>query len=754
VNASGKNYEILAPAGNKDALVAAVNNGADAVYLGLDRFNARMKAENFSLSNLRQWADYCHLYGVKLYVTLNTSIKQNEYQDAVDLLFGIYNNYADGVILTDLSLIALAAQSFHNFEIIASTQLNIHDLYGARFIEKLGATKVVLARETRYSDIEDIVKYTNLTVECFIHGAMCVCQSGQCLFSSMVGGNSGNRGLCSQPCRKFYRCVDAGGKTVNSGYLLSMKDMCGLTVANKLYELGVKSYKIEGRNRRSQYAGVTSDVYSRLFRGNFVQNSDMLSQLKRIYNRGDFLSDEYQRGLTDNIIYPKTQSHIGLPVGVVEGKKLRLTERVEKGDGFKILRDGFEVGSAEATESGNYVAARISGSVHDGDVVALTTDINQLQATDSVVKKLPISVSVYAKAGERLSATANYIDISVTVESDHICQLAQKISTSNTEIEEQLYKTGNSCYTITDIVLYTDDVFLPKSIINALRRDLLSKLSEEIVQTYNSRLNREYLVPVTIAAVEKQPTSGSLSVIVTTEQQLQQALCDNRIANIIVKLSDFSQDRVNSVADTSKRRVVYIDIPSFANLSYVHQLISSTNLGIVCHNIGAVELAKTHKIPYIAGSGLNIFNSHIAAVLTDKLYIVSTELTISEAAAFATDSQLQFVFGKMALMKLSHCPYKLNFAGSCDKCNFTPFTYVDELGNTFEMTRTKCPHCTFELYNGVILNGASRINKRGNYLIDYNDMAVDHLTKINSGENSDFSCNLPYTKGRLFDKIN
>ena len=177
--------EILAPAGSIEQLVAAVNNGCDSVYLGMDSFNARMKAPNFTKDNIEQWINYCHLFGVKVYVAINTSLKNDEFTKAVDLLKYVYERNADGVILTDLALIRIAAMLQKPFDVVASTQLNTHDGYGATYLRDLGATTVVCARESSLNEIKEIVS-TGVNVECFIHGATCVCQSGQCLFSAMV----------------------------------------------------------------------------------------------------------------------------------------------------------------------------------------------------------------------------------------------------------------------------------------------------------------------------------------------------------------------------------------------------------------------------------------------------------------------------------------------------------------------------------------------------------------------------------------
>ncbi|MEG1706514.1 MAG: peptidase U32 family protein, partial [Clostridia bacterium] len=329
-------YEILSPAGSVESLITAVMCNADAVYLGLEKFNARQNAQNFNRDNFAEWVNYCHLFGTKVYVTINTSIKQNEFKDALDLLNFVYANFADGVILTDLALIKYAGRKLKGLDIIASTQLNVNNVLGAKYLESLGVSTVVVARECKIEDIEQIKAQTKLKIEVFIHGALCVCQSGQCLFSSIVGGNSGNRGLCAQPCRKLYTATDKLGRKLNNGYLLSCSDLCGLNIAKKLFNAGATSFKIEGRNRRREYVGQTTLTYKRLFSNNFKFTSNDESDLKSIFNRGDY-TEGYYSGRNDKIICPDIPSHKGLYCGKLFNNNT-ISEcqfPIVKGDAFK-----------------------------------------------------------------------------------------------------------------------------------------------------------------------------------------------------------------------------------------------------------------------------------------------------------------------------------------------------------------------------------------------------------------------------------
>ncbi len=545
-----KQYQVLAPAGNQQSLVCAVQNGADAVYFGLDKFNARMKADNFSSDNLSSWVNYCHLYGVKAYVTLNTSIKQAEFDDAVQMLHTIYQSNADGVILTDLALIKYAATFPGKWEVVASTQLNVHDVYGAQFLANLGATTVVLARETPLVQIEKIAQVVDVKLESFLHGAMCVCQSGQCLLSSFVGGNSGNRGLCAQPCRKYYTCY-GGGKQLNKGYLLSPKDMCGLTTAQSLLNAGVTTFKIEGRNRRPAYSGEASSVYSEIFANGFKYDSTHLSRLKRVYNRGDYLSDVYLNGNNDNVIYQYVQGHIGEYAGKFKNGVLHADFDIETGDSFKVLRSGVEVGSATATQSGRVVKVSSTSKLQSGDSCYLTTDLSQIKRVETAQKLLPVTLKFTAFPHQKACLVANFNGIQVTAYSQENCQIATNLPTNTAEIDQQLSKTGNTCYTTTDIVSKNEGCFLAKSMLNALRREVLEMLSQQIVSQYNTNLNRSSIDKQKFNFTRHDFENTSFMTTVSDAHQLTIAQqCD--ITAAVIDVDDVTAANLQQFVDVAK----------------------------------------------------------------------------------------------------------------------------------------------------------------------------------------------------------
>lgn len=727
----------------------AVNNGADAVYLGLDKFNARMKAPNFTEDNIAEWVDYCHLFGVKVYVAINISLKNAEFQQAVETLKVVYKANADGVILTDLALIKIASTFPKPFDIVASTQLNTHDKDGAIFLKNLGVDTVVCSRECSFEDIKAIAS-TGVKVESFLHGALCVCQSGQCLFSSMVGGNSGNRGLCAQPCRKKY--VVNG----NEGYFLSPRDMYGLDIAKRLMESGASVFKIEGRNRRPEYAGATSQVYSKVFANNFTYTEQDKTMLAEMYNRGGFADISYLYGGNDNVIYPNVQNHIGVPIGKVKGKGFISNVAVTKGDGLKVISNGKEVCGGVATSGGTgFITAEFSGKVTDGMIVHRTTSLELCNQIANNRRKLDVELTFTAFPGGSAIVTAKHKDTEVTLLSDFVVQQAQNKPLTTDLIAQQLSKTGNSCYTITNIVSKIGNIFISNSQLNGLRREILDILTKQIVASQNAQFsNRQAFLDAfcaegAFAQLGINVVSNANPCVAVTCYNSKQA--ESADADYIIYKPEFISKK--SLQDFGQ--FVYLDLPSFANLNYLKNILP-TNYGIVCHNIGQVQFARENNIHYIAGSGLNIFNDYIASIFADAdTFVYSHELTLAEISTFANKSGITFVDGKLTLMKVVHCPYKAVYGCDCSNCKCDgKLTYTDELGNQFNIVRRRDNRCTFEIINGKKLSVANKLTKPGRFLVDFDTKVLSHYKNLNNGTIDTFVENQPYTKGRLFNKIN
>lgn len=753
---TSKKVQILAPSGSAEQLVAAVNNGCDAVYLGLDSFNARMKAPNFTLDNLCEWVDYCHLFGVKVYVAINTSLKNAEFEKAVELLLSVYARNVDGVIVTDLALMRIAGSLPKPFDVVASTQLNVHDKYGAEFVKEHGASTVVCARECSLNDIREIAS-TGIDVECFIHGAMCVSQSGQCLFSSMVGGNSGNRGLCAQPCRKRYFI----NGTNNGGYLLSARDMCAINDIRSLVDAGATTLKIEGRNRRAEYAGMASRVYKRLLAGDFIPDEGDYTKLAEMFNRS--MSDNgYLKEKNSDIIYPAVQNHTGIFVGYVKNGVIETTLSLNKGDGLKVFDCDKEICGGVVLENGTeHVRAQFGGKVTDGMRVHRTTNVMLNENVLSVERKLNAKVSFTAKVGRKPIITAKCNGAEAVVVGDFVVERALNSPVNQEEIIKHLQKSGKTYYTIDDIVIEIDDIFIAKSQINGMRRKVLDVLSQKIIDDYNKRFSPRKTVDYSVAkhvdalksikdSFNKRDSDASLVVVCYCEEELIKA--SEQCVHLIYKpaLIDFKS------CEIANKYGAYVDLPSFADLNYIAELLRENPFKIVCNNVGHINIARRFAVGYIAGCGLNIFNDYILNELVDgQHFIYSRELSLKEIREFTNKNGFVFVDGDIPLMQLVHCPYKVAFNCDCVTCKANMnLTYRDEMNNKFIIKRRQAGKCLFELINGNKLSVVNKLKSSGRYVINYDVALLQHYVNLNNGKIDGYSELQPYTKGRLYDKIN
>lgn len=301
------------------------------MYFGVEQFNARMYAENFTLENLKEAVLYCKLRNVKVYLTLNTLIKNSEFEAALDLAKAAYECGVDALIVQDLGLAKYLIAHFPLLPIHASTQMTVHNLQGVLELEKLGFQRVVLSRELSADEIEYICQNSQVEIETFIHGALCICYSGQCLFSSVVGGRSGNRGKCAGPCRLPYELLAKDNKTketseLSKGYLLSPKDLCGLAFLPRLIHAGVKCFKIEGRMKNPEYVATVTRIYRKyidmiLNEKKFIIDETDVDELMQVFNRGGFSSGHLDSKPNQSLIFPEKPSNLGMFLGTIKAYK-------------------------------------------------------------------------------------------------------------------------------------------------------------------------------------------------------------------------------------------------------------------------------------------------------------------------------------------------------------------------------------------------------------------------------------------------
>lgn len=306
--------ELLSPVGDFECLKAAVQNGADAVYFGASQFSARASAKNFDLEELKNAIEYAKLRNVKTNLTLNTLIKNDEFEDAVFLASKAYEFGIDAIIVQDLGLAKFLINNFHDLHIHASTQMTVHNLEGVKLLEKLGFKRVVLARELSSLEIKQICENSDIEIEAFVHGALCMSYSGRCLFSSMIGGRSGNRGKCAQPCRLPYELV-CDNNVLDKGYLLSPRDLCSLEFLPELVNSGVKCYKIEGRMKTPEYVATVTRIY-RKYLDKIINNEPYIiynkdkKDLMQVFNRGNFSSGHFSSSENKDLVYSEKSNNM------------------------------------------------------------------------------------------------------------------------------------------------------------------------------------------------------------------------------------------------------------------------------------------------------------------------------------------------------------------------------------------------------------------------------------------------------------
>ena len=513
-----KKVELLAPAGNMENLKYAVMAGCDAVYLGLKKFGARAFSSNFSDSEFIEAVNYCHLYGVKVYVTLNTIIYDYEVEDFLKTVDFIHKNNADAVLIQDLGMLDLVRKTYPNLEVHASTQMHIHNLDGVKVLEKLGIKRAVLARETSIDTIKYIKENSNIELEVFVHGALCVSYSGECLMSKFIGGRSGNRGECAGACRLSYDVVDCNNNILNKNkYPISTKDLNTIYYIDKLIESGVASLKIEGRMKSKEYVYMVVKLYRDTIdnyykTGKVIVNEDDLLKLKKIFNR------EYTKGFLFNInnnelINSYRPNHMGVNVGKVLNYKngyatILLTDHVSIGSGLRVLsKNNKDVGIlvnefyknnklVKDAYKNDIISIKVHDKVFKDDIVVITNDKSISNSIEDYIKnnkrKVLISGKVSCKLGIITLEVSDGIN-KVVVSSNNVFKSINK-STTKEDISDKLNKLVNTVYKFNSLEIDIDsNLFIPLKEINGLKNDMVMLLNDKRLYKINYVKSKYYI---------------------------------------------------------------------------------------------------------------------------------------------------------------------------------------------------------------------------------------------------------------------
>ena len=497
-----KKIELLVPAGNMDNLIAAVEAGCDAVYLGGKSFGARAFSKNFTNDEIIKAIKYCHLYGVKVYVTVNTIVYESEVDSFLEYIDFLHKNNVDAVLIQDLGMLDLVRKTYPNLELHSSTQMHIHNLDGTLLMQKLGVKRVVLARETSIERIKYIKENSNVELEVFVHGALCISYSGECLMSFLIGGRSGNRGECAGSCRLKYDVI-SNNKRINKGdYPLSTKDLNTLEYIGDLIDIGVSSLKIEGRMKSKEYVYMVTKLYrcaiDSYYKNKKIEiNKDDMLKLKKIFNR------RYTKGFIMNtsnndIINDYRPNHEGVEIGKViscnnNKIEIKLTDTLTIGSGLRVIGKndvGISVNEfyknnklVKEAYKNDIISLKIKDKVNVGSIVVITLDAKINKEIDLLLKeksrKVDINTKVSAKVGERLKICATDGNNEVIVYGNIIEKSINKPTTKE-EIQNKLEKISDSVYKYNKLEIDVDDnVFIPLKEINILKREMIDKLNEK-----------------------------------------------------------------------------------------------------------------------------------------------------------------------------------------------------------------------------------------------------------------------------------
>lgn len=745
------NIEILSPAGDEKSFFSAINNGANAIYLGLQNFNARNKAQNFNLDNLGYFVNIAHINNVKIYVVVNTLITDEEMPELLKVVEGSINCKVDAFIVQDLGVATLLKNTFKGINLHASTQMGIHSLQGAKVAEKLGFSRIVLSREVTEQDIKDIKNNTNLEIEYFVHGALCVSFSGNCYLSSLCSNESGNRGKCLQPCRLKYSSF-SNGNMLKNGYLLSANDLCFIDKINTLKECGVTSFKIEGRLRRPSYVAYVTKMYSLACNSNYnrsaLQAELRLKNFKKLFNRGEYNTGFYLNGEPNkNTINLNFQNHRGIEIGIVKNVKnfkdiyeiLIKTNgyEINKNDGIKFIFNGTEqslgVGSVNKTLNKNEYIIYTKVKPKIASKVFLTVDSKWEEDLLIQTKKIKFYANFIAKQNKQAKLILTARNKSINVETKEVLQQAKTSGLTQEEVKENLLKTKDTFFELDDLTSDIECVFMPKSMLNELRREGLEKLQNELIKSYEEKNIKPIEIDYSFyESVYKNKTNNIKELALNSNSQNNKVDNDintkficfneytssdeinkhlNKNANLVYSPTNFNKDSVilalKNLMSKYNLYKVYLNLPKVLrheDYIVVDEIIKSfdkNSLGLVANNVGHILFAN-FGYEVVGGAYLNVTNT--ISALTLKSFNIKTFTKSFEHFSSLTLG-LDFV-GKVELMTFCHCPYKTNFDNfSCGNCKFNNSLKISaENGKSYFVRRTKVKNCMFELIDSNITN--------------------------------------------------
>lgn len=686
--------ELLSPAGSIESFKAACQNGADAVYMGVDKYNARAMAVNFGINEYIECIEYAHIRGIKVYLTLNTLMYDDEIKEALDIVLKLYSKGLDAVIIQDIGLGMLIHKLIPKLPLHASTQMSVYSLDQVKYLEGIGFKRVVLARELSVDEIEYICKNTNLEIEVFIHGALCVSVSGQCLLSSTIGNRSANRGRCAQPCRMKYSLYNSKGKElISNSYILSKKDIFGLEYVNKLKEIGVTSLKIEGRNKNPEYvAGVTKN-YRNAINNNI--NSNTKQELMQLFNRGGISIGYFDGVKYKNSISLLSPKNTGIFLGKVIDKKgvyvkLKLEEDIDMHDGFEIysedkvisnivtcIKNDKYVNVNSNMKKGEYVwIGDVKKSVKIGSNIYKTSSdklnkkyrLTYSNNVENIKNKVEVEINILKD--KKIFAKVFLNNICINIDIDYIPQLANNKELDKEAVISAFSKTQDIPFIFDFKKINIDNkLFVPVSILNEFRR----KIVYEILKSYKININvsnEEKLVEKLLneEVVENIKIKDSNKVNAKFLYKYDNKVNYAKVDRLYIDICDYIKYR-EDILEKYKNVQIYIVIPNVV-LSNKRKIILDNIDEIFKDNISGVllgsfeffklvlEKKKQYNFSLVADYTLNISNIYSATFLVKEGFDVITpsyDMSITDIENMSRYVNVEIVEDYITVMTSRYC---------------------------------------------------------------------------------------------------
>ncbi|HEY3374222.1 MAG TPA: DUF3656 domain-containing protein [Candidatus Aquicultor sp.] len=755
-----KNLELLAPAGNRTAFNAALNSGADAIYVGIDKFSARRGADNFTIEELYDAIKDAHLKGVRVYVAFNTVVSDEELPSAIENLVKIYNTGTDAVIVQDWGVFKLVRELLPGIRLHASTQMNTHNVEMAKFIEEHGASRITLARELSIEEIHDICTATDIEIETFIHGALCFSYSGQCLFSSMVGNRSGNRGMCPQACRMSYELLVPGKKEevwpTPGRHLMSTRDLAGIKLIPELAEAGVSALKIEGRMKSPEYVATVVRIYRAAidrYKGdpdNYHVSDEEIEELKEAFSRG--FTEGYMKGVRDGQLMSfERPSDRGVLIGRVTyldvytarlGIQLRselcIGDEIEvwvsqggrvRSKVGKLFVDDKAVDCAPQDSKAVVIVEGKRHRINTGDRVFRVHNEKLVRAAREVIKrggdrKIPIHMSARIEIDKPLEFTARvaepYGNETSEVTSGFLAERGEHRSLTDIDVIAQLNRLGSTEYEVESWDIKIEEgAMVPLGKLNELRRDLIERLDAVRLKAYrrqNLSARRALDELDDIMAPQKTPPKKGkakpiLAADVSTVDQARSAAVSGAdwiyIRPGLKRLEPVDFERLTDLRSATGVRIAYAtgNILHEKEITSLMKFLEENNgsfNAVLADNFGLFEPVQTLGLPVFLDYHVNTFNRVAARFFMEEVaarICLSPELTLDQVREITSSISWPFevlAHGWLEVMTTEHCVPSAS-KKSCATCAYKSFYIKDEKGFKFPIEQDS--NCRSHIYN-------------------------------------------------------